>query len=430
MTEDVEFLRRSIREKEILYSKALLERREGDPLLTWEPTKDQAPFVESVMEGKKPENWYFGSNRSGKSDAGSYCGSKLARFGIPDAERKWVGAKGTGIETKSNATAGLVSGISFGSLRDTVQPKYFDNGFVPGSQTHAPFIPPHEIPKGGWRSSDKVLKLKNGSMIAFHSADAGRNAYAGGEYDWIHLDEEHPKEIYNEVGIRVGGRKLRLFSTVTLLPPEGQAGGINWAYQDIVVPHRQGKLPHIGLFTGSPYNNPHISREEIAILESRYPEGSMQRRIRMNGELIAGLAGAVVYAAFDPALHVQPQPELTVHRPIAWCWDFNVEPLITLVGQRDGGMFRVKREFVMESGNIADMCQLFYDAFPGDRGEVWIYGDATSQRRSANVGVSDYTTILNYMRRFGLVVRLKLPLQNPPVRDRIAAMNQALKDEH
>lgn len=156
----------------------------------------------------------------------------------------------------------------------------------------------------------------------------------------------------------------------------------------------------------------------------------MQRRIRMNGELIAGLAGAVVYAAFDPALHVQPQPELTVHRPIAWCWDFNVEPLITLVGQRDGGMFRVKREFVMESGNIADMCQLFYDAFPGDRGEVWIYGDATSQRRSANVGVSDYTTILNYMRRFGLVVRLKLPLQNPPVRDRIAAMNQALKDEH
>lgn len=418
---------RSLQEREYLVAQELLTRRRGDALLSWEPTKDQKPFIESVLGGDRSENWFFAANRSGKTDAGGYCGSVLARFGTRESNPGWYRSSASGVEVRSFATAGLVSGVSYRSMKETVQPKYFDNGLVPPSQSHAPFIPPHEIEK--WKAGDETLHLRNGSVIFFRSAEAGRNAYAGGEKDWIHLDEEHPRSVYQEVGMRVGGRKLRLFCTVTLLPPDGMVGGVNWAYNDIVVPWRQGKAPHLGVFTGKIMNNPYISKEEIEILKSRYPEGSIQRRIRLDGELIPGIAGATVYGNFDRALHVVPQPELVSSRPVCWVWDFNVDPMISLMCQREGDLFRVKRELVLEGGSIPEMCSLFLDAFPGERGEVWIYGDATSQRRNANVGKSDYETIMNHMRTYGLVVRTKLPTQNPLVRDRINAMNQALKDE-
>ena len=130
-------------------------RAAADPLLTFPLHKKQEAFASYVIHNPGKEAWFIAANRSGKSDAGAFVGSTLARHGFP---------------SNPGPTSGWVSALDFPTSRDVVQPKYFNNGFVPPGQIHAPFIPPHEI--ADWRVEDQILKLKNGSIIGFKSADS------------------------------------------------------------------------------------------------------------------------------------------------------------------------------------------------------------------------------------------------------------------
>lgn len=413
---------RAEREETLRLINELEKRRANDPLLSYELHAKQKPFCDSVLKGLKKENWFIAANRSGKSHAGAYCGAHLARFGNPNA--KMVFSE-SGIGLRDRATSGWVSCLDFPTARDVMQPKYFDNGFaMPGEE---PFIPDREIEE--WRVADQVLKLKNGSLIGFKSADSGRKKYQGAGKDWFHMDEEHPWEIYEEAVIRVGKKPLVFFATATILPPEGKdSGSASWVFSKIIQPFEDGRLPHIGVFGASIYDNPGIAPDEIKRLESIYPEGSLSRRIRLEGEWLPGIGGARAYASFDRPLHVRPQPPLQVRRPLCWTWDFNVEPLVSLVGQFDGNIYRVYRELILDEGNIPDMCQLFYDKFPSHQAEIWLYGDSTGNKRTGQTGKSDYYLILQEMKRYGRI-KMKIPQENPKVPDRVNAMNRIMLDE-
>ena len=356
----------------------------------------------------------------------------LARFGFDVVK----GAYGpSGVDVFDRATLGWVVAIDFPVSRGVLQPKYFDNGVMAGS-THEPFIPAREIADGGWRVSVSELHLKgpgSGSVIVFKSADSGRAKFQGAGLDWVHFDEEPPKDIYEEVVIRVGaGRTLRVFGTCTLLPPEGMVGGVSWVYSDIIQPWERGeKHKWIQVFGASIYDNPHIGSDEVARLEAIYPEGSVQRRIRLGGEWLPGLSGSRAYGNFARALHVRPQPPVTPRRPLCWTWDFNVEPMVSLVGQRDfpSGLFRVYKELVLDEGHLVEMVDWYKETYPTHTAEVWIYGDATGKGRTGQTGQSDYQIILNALRQYGPPVRLKVPEVNPLVKDRVNAVNYALKTE-
>ena len=399
------------------------ERRSADPLWQFTPTAKQAPFIRSVLHAERPENWFVAANRSGKTKTGAYIGACLARFGV---DPKAAYSEGGAVAVLDRATSGWVSALDFRMSEDVLQPYYFDNGkAVAGVEA---FIPPREIAE--WRASDQLLKLKNGSIIGFKSADSGRAKYQGADKDWVHMDEEHPKGIYEEIVIRVGARTLRVFGTATLLPPEGQVGGVTWVYTDIIQPWQSGLLSHVGIFGASIYDNPHIRREEIARLEAIYPEGSVQRQIRLEGKWLPGLSGARAYPRFDRRLHTRPQAGPLPRRPLCWLWDFNVEPMVSIVGQRDGALFRVFKDLVLDEGDIGEMCEMFVQAFPHHLGEIWVYGDSTGKHRAAQTGKSCYDLIMNYMKTYGSPVRLKVPTENPFVADRINAVQRLLKDEH
>lgn len=401
----------------------LADRQRDDPLNLWEPTPKQRPFIESVLEGEKNENWFIAANRSGKSDAGAYIGATLARFG--DSRSSWVSGKDSGISVRDTSTSGWVIAVDFPSSRDVIQPKYFNNGFVTPDASHAPFIPDREVEE--WRTGDQILKLKNGSIIGFKSGESGRSKFQGAEKSWIHFDEEPDKSVYTESVIRVGIKKMRVFGTCTILPPEGEKGGISWLFSEKVKPFIDGVSTGVEIFTASIYDNPFIPATELSRLESIYPDGSLDRRIRLNGELIPGVAGSRAYGNFDARLHVRRQPEIMPRRPLCWALDFNVEPQCSLLIQRDGPIFRVYKEIILESGGIDDVCQAFYETIPRHMAEVWVYGDATGRARG-QTGKSDYTLILNGMRQYRMPFRLKVPEKNPAVTDRINAMNSTLRD--
>lgn len=407
-------------------------RRARDPLLSYPLHDKQRVFVESVLKCKHKENWFIAANRSGKSDAGAYVGAHLARFGHPGDVKPAIGkppAGGVAIEVRDRATSGWVSALDFPTSRDVLQPKYFNNGFAPPGQMHPPFIPEHEISEWLPESRGNILKLKNGSIVGFKSADSGRKKYQGAEKDWFHMDEEHPFDIYEEAVIRVGARPLLFFCTATILPPEGYAGGTSWVFPNIIQPFQDGRLKHIGVFGASIYDNPGIPRTEIARLEALYAEGSLSRRIRLEGEWLPGIGGSRAYHSFERTIHMQLLGEPNPRRPLCWTWDFNVEPLCSLVGQYDGEVFRVYREFIMSEGSVPDMCQLFYDKFPRHESEIWLYGDATSERRVSQSGKSDYFIIMNEMKGYGIPLAMKVPEENPKVPDRVNSVNYAMRDE-
>jgi hypothetical protein len=402
-----------------------LIRTESDPLRTWEPHNKQKPFIKAVLMDGIRECWYTGGNRSGKSDAGAYIGATLARFGREDPRA--LPHDGARLQVKDRATSGWVVGLDWPTLRSTIQPKYFDNGIVsPGE--HPPFIPEREIKE--WKVSEQLLKLKNGSLIEFKSADSEATKFQAAGKDWIHFDEVPGKPIYEECVIRVGGgRRLQIFGTATLLPPAGVRGGVSWLYTEKIRPWQRRELENFEVFQAAIYDNPYIPREEIQYLEAQFPPGSPMRAIRLDGELIPGVGGALVYSKFDRSLHLSDQ-EYDPRRPLCWIWDFNVAPMITLVGQRYLSEFRFIDEICFDDGgNIADMCSHFYHAYAGHQAPIWIYGDATGSNRNSQSGKSDYDVIWSSMRRFQMTIRMKVPTVNPLVSMRINAFNRQLEDE-
>lgn len=408
-----------------IIGKVLEERRSNDALYLFKPHEKQRLFIDAVLNGPHLHNWFLAANRSGKSDAGAYCGATFARYGLEPRGAGALSESGS-IVVRDRATSGWVSALDFPTSRDTIQPKYFDNGFVPPGATHAPFIPKHEILK--WDAEAQVLKLRNGSLVGFKSADSGRLKYQAAEKDWIQFDEAHPKEIYEEALIRIGARPLRFFCTATILPEKGGENS-SWVYNDIITAWQEGRLPGVGLFNASIYDNPHLPEQEVRKLEGMYKLGSATARIRLDGELLSGLAGSRVYTGFNRLLHCKTAPAIRERFPLCWSWDFNVQPMCSVVGQRIEGAFYFLREFYLEEGSIPEMCEAFYDTFGNHQGQVWIYGDATGKERNAQSKQSDYRIILNEMRKTKLAISLKVPEANPPVVDRINAVNTAFSDE-
>ena len=382
-----------------------------DPLLNLVPHPKQKVFIDEVLYGEHSEVWAFTCNRWGKTLGGAVCGATLARFGDPDTGK---------------ATSGWVVSLDSNTSRDIVEPVYFDNGFVPDDQAVPPLIPDSEILE--WRKKDKILKLKNGSFIGFKVCESKGKKFPGVEKDWIHFDEPPEKSVYDECGIRAGaGKKLRIFGTCTILPPEGTVGGISWLYPHII--KREHELPHVKIFRGALDDNPHLDEDYKQVLRNRYIVGSPQYRIRIDGELLPGIGGARVYSPFDRSLHV-PQVALPFYNkyPLAWIWDFNVEPMVSLVGQKVGSQFKIFKELILEEGNVFEMVDLFRDHYPTHGAEIHIFGDATGQARHSQTRHSNYQLIMKAMANYPVPVKLRLPEKNPNVPDRINAVNIALRD--
>ena len=409
------------------YEAVKAEREALDPLTTWHPHPKQQAFLDAVLDAERwgYENWLCCANRFGKSQAGSYCGAMLARHGI-EPLRPAVSAH---TMVWDRATTGWIVGPDYQTLTQVLLPKYLDHPSieVPPGAPHAPFIPAREVEY--WNAADQMGKLKNGSLVRCKSNEQQRVRFAAAGVDWIHFDEEPLYRNYQEATLRVeAGRRLRIFGTCTLLPPEGKIGGVSWLYTEIIRPWLAGKKG-INVFGGSIYDNPYLDAAEIARLEAKYPEGSPQRRIRLGGEYLPGIAGARAYGNFQRALHVRDLGAVDPRYPLCWCWDFNVAPFCTTVGQYHHEMFHIHQEFVLEEGNIGMMVEAFRERFPEWPHELWIYGDATSGARDVQTAQSDYDLIRHELVRYRCPgLKIKVPQANPRVKDRLNAVNQALRD--
>ena len=425
-------------EREVTLQRLWAERRENDPIFAWKPHVKQIPFIKSVLSREVSEAWFAASNRSGKTRTGAYCGSTLSRFGFKDPESIYTGSGDGFMEVRDRSTNGWVVGLDHGLMKEAAQCAYIHNGHE--DPYAPPFIPEREVQRhereaGGIRST----KLKNGSRITFKSCESGASKFQSAGKDWIHFDEVPPIEVFNECAIRVAaGRRLVMFGTATLLPPEGVRGGVSWLFSERIQPFMEGKFgpEEVMCYGASVYDNPHLPTVELRRLERTYDISQPIGRIRVLGHWLPGIGGTRAYPKFDRTRHVRTQPRPLHGRPWCWCWDFNASPFMTSLGWRDGHMFRVFAEIVLELGNVDDMVETFWQRHGREvSGEIWLYGDATGGRTSHNVaitGADSYDLIVSALSAKGLGDRVvkKVPPINPFVSDRLNIMTRQFRDEH
>lgn len=408
----------------------LRDRRERDGLAHL----DGYPHQIRLWESEKAEAWLFGANRSGKTEGLAAGLASMLRFGDFDPRPAYVG-NGSWIYDRAVKAWGV--SLTYDMNRNILQPKMFRNGA--GLDMRPPFIPDSEI--ASWNITNQTLRLKSGSLCVFKSNDQGRDSFQGADVRIIGFDEVPHEEVYQESTLRVGGgQRLLIRGAATILPPAGEPGGVSWMYNRKVRPWLENDKqdPYLDIFSASIYDNPAISPDEISRLEAQYPPGSPEYLIRLKGVLLPSIGGSLVYPAFMRSYHMNahiaplnadgfPEPHVFPYQPLCLSVDFNPINGRWLVGQYINGMFRVLDEIALERSDIASMTMEFRTRFPSHSAELWIYGDATGRRRDGQTGEASFYLIQEYLQNYPCPVRFILPEVNPPVKDRVAAVNLALR---
>lgn len=415
-------------------STILAERREHDRLadISFYPHQD------TFLRSEKHEAWIFGANRSGKTEVLAASCASVARFGARDPRPAFIGG---GNYIMDRATRQWCVSLNAEMSRNILQPKIFDNGMGLGDHY---FIPIEEMLPGstGWNITNQTLKLKNGSIIIFKTCEQGPKAFQGEALDQANFDEVPEEFAYKETGIRLGSHaQLYIRGAATILPPPGVAGGVSWMYSSTVRPWLDAggneASPDLDIFTASIYDNPTLDKSAIRKLEAKYPPGSQEARIRLGGELLPSIGGALVYSNFSRSYHVNEnlapmkegrrEPNIDPAQPLVLSADFNPEGGVWIVGQRRRGVFCVVDEICLERSDIGAMIYEFRSRYPSHGAELWIYGDATGRRRNEQTGLSNFHLMHQYLEGYPVPVRMMIPALNPPVTDRVNAVQLQLR---
>src|SRR5260370_30693118 len=116
--------------------------------------------------------------------------------------------------------------------------------------------------------------------------------------------------------------------------------------------------------------------------------------------------------------------------PLLWALDFNVDPMSSLIVQKEKEEIRVLDEIVLSRASTQDACEEFHTRFPNHQAGIVIYGDSTGDRRQT-CGMSDYKVIQEFLIRNGYKHhQFQVPAQNPLVRERLALVNGQLLSKY
>ena len=157
-----------------------------------------------------------------------------------------------------------------------------------------------------------------------------------------------------------------------------------------------------------------VSVEEVEAARRDLDEKTFNQEYNAKFETYAG----VVYYNFDIEQSVRPK-EYKKGRQVLAGLDFNINPMVTVIAQKDNDILHVIDEIVIYSSNTDEMAdEIRYRYKVSD---CLLYPDpAAVQRKTSAGGKTDISILQNA----GFRVRHRN--QHPPVRDRINAVNSRL----
>lgn len=285
------------------------------------------------------------------------------------------------------------------------------------------------------RSSETSITLNNGSKIFLKSFDNPASLIGEG-YDFWGLDEFNSKYVPNmnslfEIQLypTLIDRKGRLFVIST-------PNGYDKLYELYMMGQNDSNNekydPDYKSWLFKTIDNPFIDKKEI----DKARKNLSPQAFRQEFEASFESSSNAVYNEFNRTIHIKDLG-LDKSLPLCLTFDFNVSYMTTSVCQiRDcidseieqDKVVQVIKSIVTEQSNTQRQCdEIKYWLNTIDwQGEIYIYGDAsgTSRKTSANLSGSDWEIVRNNFPQ----AYFNVPASNPPVRDRINAVNMKLKN--
>lgn len=154
---------------------------------------------------------------------------------------------------------------------------------------------------------------------------------------------------------------------------------------------------------------------------------SWQREMEIDFSDVGGIRA---YPSFKKEAHVRTDLVYNDSLPLCLMVDFNVGFMVWEIGQVVNGVPQVIDEIVLSPGNIPNMVREFRVRYPFHAAGVYIYGDATGRARSTHDQQSNYDIILSEFKGYSSEIELRVPVQNPPVKMRLNAVNRILVGEN
>jgi hypothetical protein len=163
-------------------------------------------------------------------------------------------------------------------------------------------------------------------------------------------------------------------------------------------------------------DNPHLPPDFIERLEANYDPNLL--RAYLDGEFV-NLTTGQVYDRFDRAKHVTTAVPDTSREPLRIGVDFNVGNMSAVIAVRLGNGLLVIDEIAGAHDTDA-LAQEIRRRHPQQ--QIYVYPDASGGSRSTNASQTDIQILESYG------MSNQSPRSNPPVRDRVAAVQALLEN--
>lgn len=163
-------------------------------------------------------------------------------------------------------------------------------------------------------------------------------------------------------------------------------------------------------------DNPHLPPDFIERLEANYDPNLL--KAYLEGEFV-NLTTGVIYDRFDRIKHVISSLPNTDREPLRIGVDFNVGNMSAIIGVKLGSNLLAIDE-ISGAHDTDALAQQIKARYPDRR--IYIYPDASGGNRSTNASQTDIQILESYG------MSNQSPRANPPVRDRIAAVQALLEN--
>lgn len=276
-----------------------------------------------------------------------------------------------------------------------------------------------------YHQTKHILTWDGGGAIHFMTAE-NPDAIAGPNMAYLAVDEpgsiKH-KAWRNAVArVRHAGAKLR--QKVASGTPEG----LGWLMDMFGDPSRPQSYKVYRMRTQENIELLKHNPDYLASVRENATEAEVQSYLE--GQF-GNLLGALAHPQFSEALHWTLNVQINPNLPLRLCFDFNVDPmtlgLCQIVSGPSGPELHVV-DWVSQYGGatVETCCVKLRERYPqGWRAGAIVYGDATGSARHVKSLKSNYQIIQEALRGWATLT-MKVPTVNPPVTERVNAVNRLL----
>ena len=294
-----------------------------------------------------------------------------------------------------------------------------------------------------FQKTESILTLPSppfyGAQILFRSLDEFERL-RGTNLAWFGIDELTycPPEAWTRLVGRLRHTQANRREGFAAWTPNG----FDWVYQMFIASPK----PQYKATLASPRENRYVTDTGLYdALEAGYDERLYRQEVL--GEYLA-LTSNAAYYSFDRQHNVTERADFLPNLPLCWSLDFNVNPMCSVIAQiedrstdidvlsgRRNLRLNVIDELYLANSNTPEACEEFVrriEKWQSWRGPmtVYVYGDATGNKRTSVVGAganTDWNAVKEFFRTCNSVrASYKYSTSNPMERERVGTVNAAL----